>query len=224
MTLGISWPLDSISASSKKNLNFKQITLQLAGQAAKFEFESKFKPLQVIWQSLSKAFREDRRRFWVQNQWPSSWGSAQAQLGRVRQASSTNTGLFQVGSSRCRQLLAECDPACLRKTCYLSWDTNWVPVFQNLKRVLMLYNFFCCNKSLIWNLIWIGKKLLPTKAGWSIFLSLIGLWVKIWHGNKSEKSELNPVSALTHALLFCCMLYDFVIFGFCSWWSCTDRV
>ena len=46
----------------------------------------KFKPLPVIWQSLPKAIPEDNRRFWLQNQWPSSWGHAPAQLGWVRRA------------------------------------------------------------------------------------------------------------------------------------------
>ena len=36
--------------------------LQLVGQAAEFKFESKFRPLQVIWQSLPKAF-PDKRKF-----------------------------------------------------------------------------------------------------------------------------------------------------------------
>ena len=58
------------------------------------------RPVQVIWQSLPKAIREDNRRIWLQNQWPSSWVCAQAQLGRVERAS-TNTGCFRVGGSRC---------------------------------------------------------------------------------------------------------------------------
>ena len=57
----------------------------------------------------------------INGHWPSSWGSAPAQLGLVRQASSTNTGCFQVGGSRCWQR-----QACLRKTCYYSWDGDSV--------------------------------------------------------------------------------------------------
>ena len=68
---------------SKKNSNSTQFIefyfgvseqikpLQPIGQAAEFKFESKFKPLQVIWQSLPKAVPEDNRRFRGQNQWPS---------------------------------------------------------------------------------------------------------------------------------------------------------
>ena len=76
-------------------------------QAAEFKFESKFKPLLFIWQSLLKSvpednrrFRGQNRRFRGQNQWPSSWGSTPARLARVGRAS-TNTGRFRVGSSRC---------------------------------------------------------------------------------------------------------------------------
>ena len=36
-------------------------------QVAKFKFESKFKPLPVIWKSLPKAIPEDNRRFWLQS-------------------------------------------------------------------------------------------------------------------------------------------------------------
>ena len=75
---------------SKKNSNSTQFVelyfgvseqkkpLQPIGQAAEFKFESKFEPLQVIWQSLPKAVPEDNRRFRGQNQWPSSWGRAPA--------------------------------------------------------------------------------------------------------------------------------------------------
>ena len=68
-----------------------------------FKFESKFKPLQLIWQSLSKAIPEDiqdNRCFWLQNQSPSPWGSTPAPLGQVG-LESTNTGSFRVGGSRC---------------------------------------------------------------------------------------------------------------------------
>ena len=94
--------------------------LQPIGQAAEFKFESKFKPLQVIWQSLPKAVPEDNRRFRGQNQWPSSWGRAPARLAQVGRAS-TNTGRFRVGGSRCGPR-----PARLRKTCYHSCYTDSV--------------------------------------------------------------------------------------------------
>ena len=99
----------------------KQIKpLQPNGQAAEFKFESKFKPLQVIWQSLPKVVPEDNRRFRGQNQWPSPWGRALARLAQVGQAS-TNTRHFRVCGSRCGQR-----PARLRKTYYHSCFTDLV--------------------------------------------------------------------------------------------------
>ena len=50
-------------------------SLQPVGQAPEFKFAYKFKPKLVIWQSLPKTIPEDNRRFWLQNQWPSLWGS-----------------------------------------------------------------------------------------------------------------------------------------------------
>ena len=73
--------------------------LQPIVQAAEFKFESKFEPIRpepdqqvvwpVVWQSLTNTIREDNRRIWLQNQWPSSWGRALAQLGRVWRREST---------------------------------------------------------------------------------------------------------------------------------------
>ena len=93
-------------------------SLQSVGQAAEFKFQSKFKPLQVIWQSFPKAVPENNRRFWVQNQMPSSWGSTPAQVWLVGVAS-MNSGSFLVGGSRCgpRQVR-------LKKTCCHSCNTE----------------------------------------------------------------------------------------------------
>ena len=50
---------DSILASSMSHWGFLQIkTSQLVGQEAEDKFESKLKPLLVIWQSLPKAIPE----------------------------------------------------------------------------------------------------------------------------------------------------------------------
>ena len=95
-------------------------SLQPVGQVAEFKFESKFEPLQVIWSWLQKAIPEDNRRFWLQNQMPSSQSSAPALLGRIRPAS-TNTGRCLIGSSRCRLL-----PARLKKMCYQSCNIDSV--------------------------------------------------------------------------------------------------
>ena len=117
---------------SKKNSNSTQFIelyfgiseqikpLQPIGQAAEFKFESKCLPAPVVWQSLPRTIREENRRIWLQNQWPSSWGRAPAQLGRVGRAS-TNTGRFRVSCSRCGPRQAR-----LRKTYYHSCDTDLV--------------------------------------------------------------------------------------------------
>ena len=59
--------------------------------------------LQVFWQSLQKATPENNWRIWLQNQWQSSFGCAQAQLGQIW-LSSTNTGSFRVSCSCWGQL------------------------------------------------------------------------------------------------------------------------
>ena len=74
-----------------------------------------------------KAVPKCYRRFRGQNQWPSSWCRSQAQLARVKRAS-TNTGRFWVGGSRCWQR-----PASLRKTCYHSCDTDSVQELTRFK-------------------------------------------------------------------------------------------
>ena len=66
---------------------------------------SRFSPMNPCTESaghmpLPQAIPEDNRRFWLQNQWLTSWGSAPAQLVRVWRAI-TNAGCFQVSGSRC---------------------------------------------------------------------------------------------------------------------------
>ena len=88
---------------------------QLVGQEAEFKFESKFKLLLFIWQSLPKALQEDIRRFWLQNyyyQLLSSWGSALAQLRLVWWAG-INQECFSVCGSSCWQ-----QQACFKKTLF----------------------------------------------------------------------------------------------------------
>ena len=77
--------------------------LLLVDQAAKYKYESKFEALPVIWPSLPKEIQEGNRRFWLQNQWQSSWGSAPAHWAQLRWVgrASTNAGRFLVGCSRC---------------------------------------------------------------------------------------------------------------------------
>ena len=57
--------------------------IQLVRQAAEIKFESKFEPLLVIWKYLRRLFQKViEGLFRRQNQRPSSWGRAPAQLGR----------------------------------------------------------------------------------------------------------------------------------------------
>ena len=52
-------------------------------QAAVFKFEFMFEPLPVICQSFPKALPGDKRSFWLQIQWKSSWDCTLVQLGRL---------------------------------------------------------------------------------------------------------------------------------------------
>ena len=74
MRVGIDSLLSSIWCSEKNSNSTKCIKLysgvseqlkplQPIGQAAEFKFESKIKPLLVIWQSLLKAISEDNQSF-----------------------------------------------------------------------------------------------------------------------------------------------------------------
>ena len=149
--------------------------------------------MQVIWQSLQKAIREDNWRIWLQYQWPSSWGSAPAQLGLVGRAS-TNTGSFRVGSSRCwpRQAL-------LRNTCYHSCNTDSVRLSKRFNAFEILgsddrFHFLLGNEISIKSARSCCRpKQHPSLS--SILQSFIGLWVKIWQRNKTADSKLSPVQS-----------------------------
>ena len=103
MRVDIYLQLSSISA----------LILKPVGQAAEFKSEFKLEPLPLTCQSLPKAIPEDNQRFRGQNQWPSSWGSAPAQLGLVGRAI-VNSGRFRVGAAT----------GSLEQTCYHSCDTD----------------------------------------------------------------------------------------------------
>ena len=105
---------------------------------------------------------------------------------------------WQTGS-HCRQR-----PARLRKTCYPGpllryWHSSRV------KKVFMLGKFRADTSHFFftWNEIFdeIGEMLLPTKAAPIASLNLfgsepaVGLWVEIWHRNKSTFSESNSAQS-----------------------------
>ena len=79
------------------------------------------------------------------NEWPSSWGSAPAQLGLVGRAS-TYTGRCQVDGSRWGQLLGR-----LRQRCYHSCDTNFI---RESKRFSMLCTFWAVNDWFVFHVKW----------------------------------------------------------------------
>ena len=117
--------------------------------------------LPVIWQSLqiqirvSKAFPEDNRRFWQQNQWLSSWGRTQAQLARVGLVRS-NTGNFQVGGSRCwhwatgslEENVLSCDADSVQESKVLMPCGYWAAkshLFLCKMKFLMELARYCCR-------------------------------------------------------------------------------
>ena len=149
----------------------------------KLESKSKFKPLQGYL----------------------AWGSAPAQLGLVRLAS-TNSGCFLVGCNSCGQLQAS-----LRKKCYhsgntdLVWESNMLQWFSilghdNIDKWLTTF-FFKCQFFVRWKFDGFCKNLLQTKAvpiAWaSLNLAIIHcLWKNILHRTKSACPELSPVQTL----------------------------
>ena len=103
-------------------------SLQTVAQVAELNFESKFEPLPVIWQSLPKAVPEENRRFWLQNQCLSSLDLAPAQLGRVGRRSSC-----------CWQ-----QPARLRKTWCHSFYADSVQEYNKVLMICKFRAFICC--------------------------------------------------------------------------------
>ena len=147
-----------------------------------------------------KAVREDNlnRRFRGQNQRPSSWGSPPALLVLVGLAS-TNTGRFRVCSSRWWQRQAG-----LRKTCYHSCDTDSA---QQSKRFSILGSneslFFLSEMKVSMESARSCCRPNPRPLLCSIFLSVIGPWVNLWHGNKTACSKSNPVQSSRFKLTTC---------------------
>ena len=159
-------------------------------KGSKLPFAACFYGMPNSMMKLAQDIREDNRRFWLQNHWPSSWGSAEMRW-RVGRAS-TNTGRIRVGGSRSGPR-----PARLKKTWYHSGDTDSV---RESKRFDCCVNFRPRRVTFFfkWNAIFdgIGQKLLPTKAApiASLNLSIIHWSLsRSMTRNKSECSESNPV-------------------------------
>ena len=123
-----------------------------------------------------------RVKFWLQNQWPSSWGRAPAQLGRVGLASRRQSLQAATGS------LEQNMPPFLR---------YWLTL--RVKKVVMICkfraatsHFFSCEMKFSMELARTPRSCCrpkPRSSLRSIFRSVIGLWVEIWHRNKSVQSS-----------------------------------
>ena len=156
---------------------------------AEFKFEYKFEPLQVIWESLPKAIPEDNRRFWLRNQWPSSWGRSPAQLARVGRANTHRDYPSRRQSPR----------AATGSTCNYSCDTDSVPESKRFQCFLNFgprrVTFFSCEMRFSMELARCCCRPKQRPSLCSIVWSFIGLWVEMWHRNKTACSKSNPVQS-----------------------------
>ena len=118
-----------------------------------------------------KGYSRRQSMVWLPNQWQSSWGSTQAQLGLARLASTNTESLWQ---------------PCLRKTCYHSCETDSVLDSKGLNAfaVTTLFSF------LLWIAIFfkfgIGKKLWPSKA---VPIASLNLLIIDWSLSKNMTYE-----------------------------------
>ena len=93
-------------------------TFTTSWSGGRVQVESKFEPLQVIWQSLRSLVQKVIEG--LESEINGQALGAALRLARVGRASlSTNTGRFRVGGSRCGPRQAR-----LRKACYHSCDTD----------------------------------------------------------------------------------------------------
>ena len=176
--------------------------LQLVGQAADFKFETKFELLPVIWQSLPKVSPEDNRRWYLQNQWQRSWGSAVTQVGLLDRQAQIQ------GVSKSAAVAADCHLLTWGK-CATTGAIYWLSL--RVKIVLMLCKFWAVTSH--WRQIFFYSAMkfsmeLARTCYWPKLFSLlpwsfIDLWVKEGHRNKSTCSKLNPVQSSRSKLTTC---------------------
>ena len=113
--------------------------LQLVSHAAEFKFESKFEPLQVIWQSLRRLCQKtiEGLEGKINGQ---TLGAALRLCLRGSKGRAQTHGVswhFRVGGSRCGP-----PPARLKKTCYHSCDTDSVQESTSLEQGFNAFNCF----------------------------------------------------------------------------------
>ena len=197
MRVGNGLQLASISASwTKKEFKLRTVYSRFSQQkkpVREFKFKPKFEHLQVVWQSLPMAIPEDHWRVWLQNQWLSSWGSAPAQLGLARRAS-TAKHKDRAFPSLLQWLWPR--QARLRKKVLAHlqyWHSSRVKkvsFFGAWQQILISYDMKFPMKFA--RLCYRPKQ---RSLLCSIFQSFVGLLVKIGHWNESACSYLNPVQS-----------------------------
>ena len=151
--------------------------LQLVGQVAKFKFESKFEPLQVIWQSLWRLFQKV-----IEGLEGKINGQALGAALRLCLRGSDGRAQTQ-GVSESAAVAAGRDR--------LAWGKHATTLailtqFKNQQgfNALLISGRDESLCVFMWN-----------ESLGLIFLSVIGLWVKIWHRNKTTCSKWNPVQS-----------------------------
>ena len=151
--------------------------------------------LPLIWPGQSwSLFRKTKRKFCLQNQWPSSWGSAPARLGQVGLAS-TNTGPW-VFPSRLQSPLAATgsleEKVLPLLLCWLTLRFKKVSMICKFRKWRRFFFF-------VWNEIFNRRfyyQVIPTKAALiaSLNLSIIHWSLgKISAHEQAACCELNPV-------------------------------
>ena len=165
--------------------------------ATEFKFESKFKPLPVIRQSLRRLFQRVVEGLEGKNQRPSSRGSSLAEFCTAW-AGWTGKHKYRVFHSRLQSLQAatsSLEEIVLPLMRY--WLSLTLPESQKVFNALWISGRYEHFLFYLWKSQWneifdgIGEKMLPAKAvpiasfNLSICLSIIGFWVKLWHRNKT---------------------------------------
>ena len=182
--------------------NIKPLLVKPIDQAAEFKFESRFKPLQIFWQSLPQACRRLSQKSIEDfdckiNDWVLGQRSCTAWVGQ------TGEHKHRAFQSRRQSLLAA---TALEENMlpflryWLSWRVKKVSM-KCKYRAATTHFFFHKKWKFRWNCREVTQKFLPTKVAPIASLNLwsfIGPWAKIWHRNKTACSanlnqRLGPV-------------------------------
>ena len=143
---------------------------------------------------MSKALPGGTWSFWLQNQCPRFWGRPPAPLCWSDGQAQTQAVSLSVLAGSDRLALGRSAAIFVTLAQFESWKGLMLCKFGPRRQCFS--NFFArenetpliSRKHLAQ--IYISKQ--QSSLG-SVFRSIIGLWVKIWHGNKATCSESNPV-------------------------------